>query len=154
MNGVSIGLQVLGAVLALALLAGILAAYFRSGSVKGLRDTNTDLRGERDDWKGRYETEVERRQSLEARVANLESEAQRKDAALVRIGEQAVGTADIRELAAQVETLATLGGHHDTEAERRHKATVNHMQGTTRALVHLRDAIEGRTDPKPPEVPL
>lgn len=153
MNGLAQTLTILGGLTALLLIAGAVVVVLRQGSVRELRSVNTDLRGERDDWKGRYEDELAARTQLAHRVENLEGENRRKDLALARIGEQALGTADIRQLADNLGELVRLEGHHDEQAATRHRQTVDALGAITRAMVGFRDALEHRDDPKPPEVP-
>lgn len=146
-------LGVLGSVFGILLVVGGATAFLKVGSVRELRAVNSDLREERDDWKGRYESELEERVALGHRVDDLEAEDRRSKLALARIGEQALGTADIRELAAAMRDLVGLAGAHDKEAARRHAQTTSAIRSSVTAIVGLRNAVEGRRDPTPPEVP-
>jgi hypothetical protein len=151
-NTINVVLSIIGAVVVLIGLLGAATVIMRQGSVRELRNVNTDVRAERDDWKTRYEDEVEARTALEGRVEPLEADGRRKDAALVRIGEQAVGTADIRELAEAVQNLAGLSAAHDIEAATRHRGTVGALVEVRNALDIMRTNLQTRHDPKPPEV--
>lgn len=64
---ISLGVILLGIVTAIA--AGW--AVWRTQSVAALRQANTDLRADRDDWKERYEAQVTDNARLESRVQTL-----------------------------------------------------------------------------------
>lgn len=70
---ISLGVIILGVITALA--AGW--AVWRTQNVSALRQANIDLRGDRDDWKERYESQVSDNHRLEQKVHELGIEVAR-----------------------------------------------------------------------------
>jgi hypothetical protein len=103
---ISLGVILLGIITAIA--AGW--AVWRTQSIAALRQANTDLRSDRDDWKERYEAQVTDNHRLEQKVQDLSTQVARlqgmtdtsmlaKDSALVEF------RGEVRE------ALAAVGAH-------------------------------------------
>lgn len=73
------------------LLLGVLAsglAIWRTQSISALRQAADDLRNDRDDWKARYETQVDENGQLRKRMENLTMSCQSLELQVVRLEER------------------------------------------------------------------
>jgi predicted nuclease with TOPRIM domain len=73
------------------LLLGVLAsglAIWRTQSISALRQAADDLRNDRDDWKARYQTQVDENTDLRKRMANLTASCQALELQVVRLEER------------------------------------------------------------------
>lgn len=143
-------LSVLGAFCTILAFGFVMVRAFaktaRQTDVERLSSANDELRKELEDEKERRRQMVTLLTERDVAIKALQDDAKRKDAALVRIGEEALGTADLRALAEAVRELSVSDKEHDREAAARHAGTIRALREIKETIAEIHAAQKARME--------